>query len=354
MMKIEYLQKKGDIIIETVFATTPKWPTIKSGNKGANVSALQCLLNYHGASISVDGNFGNGTKTALSSYQSKHNLDPDGIAGPATLAAIVVEVKRGTSNNAARAAQYLINKFESVSIDGAFGAGSESATKTFQQKMGISNTGVVNSLTWQYLFGYDVYPGGGSVVTGNVYASVCTGVSTLTSAQMTSNAKYVLSYLMQQGFTKNAACGVLGNMQQESGINPGIWQSSNNTSLGYGLVQWTPATVFLNRAVETGVLSAATAAAVNNLTNSNPKTLMNAELSCLLWCCTSRGDFFKPTAGGSMDHTGIRLTFSEFKASTLDAGTLAKVFHDHYERSGDGIAVLNQRASYATAWYNSL
>ncbi|RAZ95202.1 hypothetical protein DK853_31195, partial [Klebsiella oxytoca] len=82
MMKIEYLQKKGDIIMETVFATTPKWPTIKSGNKGANVSALQCLLNYHGASISVDGNFGNGTKTALSSYQSKHNLDPDGIAGP--------------------------------------------------------------------------------------------------------------------------------------------------------------------------------------------------------------------------------------------------------------------------------
>lgn len=58
MMKIEYLQKKGDIIMETVFATTPKWPTIKSGNKGANVSALQCLLNYHGASISVDGNFG--------------------------------------------------------------------------------------------------------------------------------------------------------------------------------------------------------------------------------------------------------------------------------------------------------
>ena len=351
MIKVDYLQKIGDRIMETIFAATPKWPTIKSGNKGANVSALQCLLNYHGASISVDGNFCSGTKTALSNYQSRHNLDPDGIASPATLATIVVEVKRGTSNNAAKAAQYLINKFESISIDGAFGAGAETATKIFQQKMGIGVTGVVNSLTWQYLSGYDAYPGS---VTGNVYASVCTGKSTLTSAQMTSNAKYIWSYLTQQGFTKNAACGVLGNMQQESGINPGIWQSSNNTSLGYGLVQWTPATVFLNRAVETGVLSATTAATVNNLTNSNPKSLMDAELSCLLWCCTSRGDFFKPTAGGSMDHTGIRLTFAEFKASTLDAGTLAKVFHDHYERSGDGTAVLNQRASYATAWYNRL
>ena len=142
--------------------------------------------------------------------------------------------------------------------------------------------------------------------------------------------------LYNQGFTKNAACGVLGNMQQESGINPGIWQSTNNISLGYGLVQWTPATVFLNRAVETNVLSAATAAAVNALTNSNPSALMNAELSCLLWCCTSRGDFFKPTAGGSMDHTGVRLSFSEFKTSTLDAGKLAIVFHAHYERSADG------------------
>ncbi len=52
-------------------------------------------------------------------------------------------------------------------IDGAFGAGAETATKTFQQKMWIGVTGVVNSLTWQYLFGYDAYPGGGSVVTGN-------------------------------------------------------------------------------------------------------------------------------------------------------------------------------------------
>lgn len=194
----------------------------------------------------------------------------------------------------------------------------------------------------------------GSVVSGQAYASVCTGASTLTSAQMASNAKYICHYLMSQGFTKNAACGVLGNMQQESGLNPGIWQYTNNVSQGYGLVQWTPATTFLDRAVATGVISTASAAAINAVTTSNPKKLMDAELSCLIWCCTSRHDFFSPSSSSSMNHTGHFLTFSQFKASTLDAGTLAKVFHDHYERSADNATRLEQRATYARNWYAAL
>lgn len=193
----------------------------------------------------------------------------------------------------------------------------------------------------------------GTTVSGQVYASVCTGASTLSSAQMTANAKYIYSYLISQGFTKNAACGVLGNMQQESGINPGIWQSTNNTTKGYGLVQWTPATRFLEYAVENGIIGTASATAINAVTNSNPKKLMDAELNCLLWCCT-HGDYFKPIAGGSMDHTGYRLSFSEFKASTLDAGILAKVFHDHYERSAADATRLEQRATKARNWYATL
>ena len=188
--------------------------------------------------------------------------------------------------------------------------------------------------------------------TGSVYASVCSVVSTLSSAEREANAAYICSYLMSLGFTKNAACGVLGNMQQESGINPGIWQSSNNTSQGYGLVQWTPATNFLNRAVSDGVLSAATATAVNTLTNSDPKTLMDEELECLIWCCATRGDWIKPS--GSMQHSNYSMTFSEFMESTLPASTLAIVFHDHYERSGDSIAVIQTRANNATNWYNTL
>ena len=41
---------------------TPKWPELARGHKGTNVKALQLLLRYRGANISVDGDFGTNTK----------------------------------------------------------------------------------------------------------------------------------------------------------------------------------------------------------------------------------------------------------------------------------------------------
>lgn len=42
--------------------------------------------------------------------------------------------------------------------------------------------------------------------------------------------------------------GMYGNMQTESTLNPGIWQNldEGNIDLGYGLVQWTPASKYLD------------------------------------------------------------------------------------------------------------
>ena len=53
-----------------------------------------------------------------------------------------------------------------------------------------------------------------AVISSNAY---------LTVAQMTGNAQYILNYLMARGWTKEAVCAMLGNMQSESTINPGIW-----------------------------------------------------------------------------------------------------------------------------------
>lgn len=65
------------------------------------------------------------------------------------------------------------------------------------------------------------------VTSGNFY---------LNMPQMTENAKHIMSYLLDKGWTKNAICGMLGNMQTESTINPGIWQSliAGNYSGGLG------------------------------------------------------------------------------------------------------------------------
>ena len=47
----------------------------------------------------------------------------------------------------------------------------------------------------------------------------------LTTAQMAGNAQYIADYLIARDWTQNAIAGMLGNMQRESNINPGLWES---------------------------------------------------------------------------------------------------------------------------------
>ena len=70
----------------------------------------------------------------------------------------------------------------------------------------------------------------------------------LSLEEMTVNANYIYSYFSSRGWTKESISAMLGNMQRESTINPGIWQNldEGNTSLGFGLVQWTPATNYFD------------------------------------------------------------------------------------------------------------
>ena len=65
----------------------------------------------------------------------------------------------------------------------------------------------------------------------------------LSLEQMKGNALYIWTRLKGAGWTENAVAGVLGNMQSESTINPGLFENRDygNMDNGYGLVQWTPA-----------------------------------------------------------------------------------------------------------------
>lgn len=310
-------------------AATPSWPNLQSGNSGKNVYALQCLLVYHGYSVSIDGSFGSGTKTAVTNFQSAKGLSADGIAGKGTLSAMVATVQNGVSNYAARAAQYLLSKFESISVDGAFGSGSASTAKTFQSKMGISADGIIGPTSWQYLFGYSTYPTG-STTTPTPSGLYCSN-SYLSISQMKVNAQYILDYLRGQGWTKNAVCGMLGNMQTESTINPGIWQSlkSGNTSGGFGLVQWTPATKYLNWASSKGYTAAN----------------MDSQLKRILYE-VSAGEQYSPTSS-------YNLSFKSFTKSTQSAYYLACAFLHNYERPKNSSQDAT-RGNQATYWYNNL
>lgn len=68
-------------------------------------------------------------------------------------------------------------------------------------------------------------------------------------------AKTIWDYLVSQGWSKTAVAGLLGNMQSESGIIADRWESDivGNMSGGYGLVQWTPASKYINWANANGL-----------------------------------------------------------------------------------------------------
>lgn len=75
-------------------------------------------------------------------------------------------------------------------------------------------------------------------ISGNRYLSI---------SEMQNNVDILHYFFRSAGWTDNAIAAMLGNMQSESTINPGIWEeltppSPGQTKVGYGLVQWTPYT----------------------------------------------------------------------------------------------------------------
>jgi hypothetical protein len=145
--------------------------------------------------------------------------------------------------------------------------------------------------------------------------------------EMQNNATIIFSYLTDKGWTASAISGLLGNMQKESTINPGIWQNlTPNPSLGWGLVQWTPSTNFTNWAT------------ANGYSNDDG----TAQLKWIDTVTTQAGQWI-PT-------DMYPETFGEFKISTMPPEYLADCFLKNFERPGD----IDQpdRQVYARYWYD--
>lgn len=64
------------------------WPELKAGMKGIHVRELQAFLNGHGAALSIDGDFGPGTRSAVLAFQQVKKLKVDGFVGPQTTLAL--------------------------------------------------------------------------------------------------------------------------------------------------------------------------------------------------------------------------------------------------------------------------
>lgn len=144
--------------------------------------------------------------------------------------------------------------------------------------------------------------------------------------EMQNNATIIFSYLTDKGWTASAISGMLGNMQKESTINPGIWQNLNpNPTLGWGLVQWTPSTNFTDWATANGYAS----------DDGNAQ---------LIWI-----DTVTTQVGQWIPTDQYPETFGQFKISTMPPEYLADCFLKNFERPGD----IDQpdRQAFARYWY---
>lgn len=149
-------------------------------------------------------------------------------------------------------------------------------------------------------------------------------------SDMTDNAEYIYMYFTARGWTRNSICAMLGNMQRESTINPGLWQSlqSGNTSGGYGLVQWTPATNLINWC--------------NN--NNLDYAQMDSQLARIMYELNNGLQWISTNAYPE--------SFSEFTHSNASVDYLTRCFLANYERAG--VSALNERLQHANYWYNNL
>ena len=87
-----FIAPKYDAETEVKPTDEPKLRTLRKGDKGDDVKALQILLigyGYSCGSYGVDGSFGSATDKAVRAYQKDKGLSVDGIVGPKTWAMLL-------------------------------------------------------------------------------------------------------------------------------------------------------------------------------------------------------------------------------------------------------------------------
>ena len=170
---------------------------------------------------------------------------------------------------------------------------------------------------------------------GAYYGSLFNESYSLSQSEMEINALYIYEFLSEKGWSLNSICAILGNMQAESSINPGRWQSDSvgSESLGYGLVQWTPSTKYTEWSISEGY--------------TDPSE-MDSNLSRIVYEVENNIQWISSDS--------YNMSFADFtKGTGYTLQTLTEAFLINYERPADqSESVKNYRTSLATGWYKYL
>lgn len=128
------------------------WPLYKSGNTGETVRSIQYFLRQHKQTLSPDGEFGSETIAAVKKFQTAQKLLSDGVMSAETWQKLIIVTRDGGSGDAVTALQRQLNYHGAkLTIDGDFGPLTQAAVKTFQQQHSLKNDGIASLETWQQL-----------------------------------------------------------------------------------------------------------------------------------------------------------------------------------------------------------
>jgi len=155
------------------FAKAVKSTVLKRNSSGPLVILWQVFLRATGADLLVDAQFGVATEDATKVFQRSKNLTPDGIVGPATVAAATgatgtaaaaaipkpvtptnitaskwPTLRKGSTGDAVKEWQtVLVLAGYKLTVDGVFGAGTDSATRAWQTAHKLTADGIVGGGT---------------------------------------------------------------------------------------------------------------------------------------------------------------------------------------------------------------
>lgn len=168
-----------------------------------------------------------------------------------------------------------------------------------------------------------------SWITGNRY---------LSRSEQDQNAIKFYYRARALGASYNAILGMLANIESESTINPGIWESLDPYAGGYGLVQWTPYTKYSEWA-GTGW---------ENNGDKEVERIYYESQNGLQW-------FANPAAPDHGYPASPPVTFAEFWESNLDPKVLADYWILYYEHPGESyIAGRIAQHQAQVDYYNNL
>lgn len=156
----------------------------------------------------------------------------------------------------------------------------------------------------------------------------------LSESESLNNAQIVANFFTAQGWTPDAIAALCGNMRHESSINPNMWEYGygHSRDRGYGLVQWTPASKYIDWATSNGM----------------PWANGDSQLA--------RIDFEQQEGIQWISTPLYPMTFNQFTRSTGDISYLTQAFTWNYERParGPGEESMPARIAFAQRVFNEI